>query len=141
MGRGHTQADAIKELLEMPQDNPTRAGLMECMVRWQASVLATHQTTRTNAQEELLMNVDQLVQKWRNEAWNQGIEKGRQKGLIEGRRQSALLVLKGRFGDEHPWENWLGRMDSPDAFDALVRLAIASEEVGDVVRWLESEVL
>ena len=109
MGRGEVQRRAAAELQALPQDHPLRAPVVLLVVRWRAMIGASG-AKLTPVEREFLMNVDQIVQKWHDDALREGLVRGRQEGRQEGRqagrleaaREVLLNLVERRFGPPPP---------------------------------------
>ena len=82
LGRGAVQAGAMKELLEMDEEEPLREGTLELLVGWRESLPAS--TDQSEEEREMAMNLDRIY-----EGWEQKIK-------AEGKAEAVLTVLDGR---------------------------------------------
>ena len=101
MGAGRTLQRAIAELKRLPRESPESAVALPVLLRYRLEV-PSDPAKRTNDDEEFLMSTHEIVEAWKREQRQAGIQEGRQEGLQEGRqegRQEAMLDLyEVRFG-------------------------------------------
>jgi hypothetical protein len=97
LGKGKTQNQAVRELLELPTENTYRQNVMELLVSWRVSVEI--QNILDEEDREVFMTLSQTYLEWkeatRREARQEGLEEGRQ----EERRRMIENLLQIRFGE------------------------------------------
>jgi hypothetical protein len=137
LGAGRVLKNAIVELKALSETAPERALALPVLLRLRLEVPADP-AARTSDDQEFLMDTQDIVEKWRNEAIQEGFTQGRAQGV-----QDALVQLyEARFGampadlrklieDTHDprtlngW-NTLAGTRSAEEFAAAVRAAHAS---------------
>jgi hypothetical protein len=90
-GAGSTLKQAIAELQALPAEAAERRLALPVLLRLRLTV-PTDPTQRTNDDQEFLMNTQDIVENWRREAIQEGLEQGERKVL--------LRQLRRRFGAE-----------------------------------------
>jgi len=87
LGKGSVQRQAISELLELPEQ-PLRTMVLENLTKLQ--IMLKKRTTRTQDEQDVMLNIDTLYEEWRNQA----IQEGRQEE--QSRQRSLILRLLTR---------------------------------------------
>ncbi|CCI17644.1 conserved hypothetical protein [Microcystis aeruginosa PCC 9807] len=115
LGKGKTQNQAVRELLELPIGNNYRQNVIELLVSWRVSVEI--QNILEEEDREVFMTLSQTYLEWkegvrrqareealeegrqaREEALEEGRQAGLQAGLQEARRGMIENLLQVRFG-------------------------------------------
>ncbi len=98
LGRGAVQAQAVRQLLEMPEREPLRDGTLRLLVAWQQSLPPPGQ--QSEEERELAMNWEQVYERWERKVMAkgmaEGMAEGMAKGKAEGKAEAVLAVLEGR---------------------------------------------
>ncbi len=115
LGKGKTQNQAVRELLELPIGNNYRQNVIELLLSWRVSVEI--QNILEEEDREVFMTLSQTYLEWkegvrrqareealeegrqaREEALEEGLQAGLQAGLQEARRGMIENLLQVRFG-------------------------------------------
>lgn len=104
LGKGKTQNQAVRELLELPIGNNYRQNVIQLLVSWRVSVEI--QNILEEEDREVFMTLSQTYLEWkegvrrqaREEALEEGRQAGLQAGLQEARRGMIENLLQVRFG-------------------------------------------
>jgi hypothetical protein len=113
LGAGSVLKHAISELQALPAEAPERTLALPVLLRLRLTV-PTDPAQQTRDDQEFLMDTQDIVETWRREAIQEGLE--------QGERKLLLRLLQRRFGAE---------MDST----AEQRIRVASAEQVEV--WAE----
>ncbi|MFN6185724.1 MAG: Rpn family recombination-promoting nuclease/putative transposase [Microcystis sp.] len=87
LGRGKTQNQAVRELLELPQGNAFRENVLELLISWRVNMEINN--ILETEDREVFMTLSQTYQEWK-EATKQ---EGRQEGKLEGKLESIPRLL------------------------------------------------
>jgi len=93
LGAGSTLRQAIAELQALPAEAAERRLVLPILVRFRLTV-PTDPAQQTTDDQEFLMDTQDIVEVWRQEA----IEEGVKQGLEQGERKLLLRQLRRRFG-------------------------------------------
>jgi len=93
IGRGNFQKQAIDELEALTPDNPFRKATLELLYNLQQNLQVTQ--NQDEEDRELLMRLAPLYQQDREQA----IQEGEQRGIQQGERLVVENLLKVRFGE------------------------------------------
>jgi len=93
LGAGSVLKHAIAELQALPEEAPERRLALPVLLRSRLAV-PTDPAQQTSDDQEFLMNTQDIVETWRREA----IQEGVQRGLEQGERKVLLRQLRRRFG-------------------------------------------
>jgi hypothetical protein len=92
---------ALEELEALPGPAPERALAMPILLRLRLTI-PTNPAEQTSAEQEFLMQTQDIVENWRREAVQEGLEAGVKQGLEAGVKQGVTRSLIGlyeaRFG-------------------------------------------
>ncbi|MCZ8362673.1 MAG: flagellar assembly protein H, partial [Microcystis sp. LE19-251.1A] len=96
LGRGKTQNQAVRELLELPQGNAFRENVLELLISWRVSMEINN--ILETEDREVFMTLSQTYQEWkeatkregRQEGLERGLEQGLERGLERGLEQGKL---------------------------------------------------
>lgn len=97
MGAGRTLQRAIAELKGLPRESPESAVALPVLLRYRLEV-PSDPVKRTSDDEEFLMSTHEIVEAWKREQRQVGIQEGRQEGRHEGLQQAMLDLYEARFG-------------------------------------------
>lgn len=97
IGRGNVQKQAIDELEALLPTNPFRKAALELLYNLQQNLQVTQ--NRDADDRELLMRLAPLYQQDREQAIQEGEQRGLQTGLQQGERLVVENLLKVRFGE------------------------------------------
>jgi len=89
LGAGSVLKHAIGELQALPAEAPERRLALPVLLRLRLTV-STDPAQQTSNDQEFLMNTQDIVENWRREAIQQGLE--------QGERKLLLRLLRRRFG-------------------------------------------
>jgi hypothetical protein len=95
LGRGKVQRRAFDELLRLPANHPLRGGTWRRVLRWRTE--AESAANPSEADRELIMNSERLLQQWERRLRREGKVEGKAEGKAEGLRV-AVLDLCEAFG-------------------------------------------
>ena len=98
LGKGSVQRQAISELLELPEQ-PLKTMVLENLTKLQ--IMLKKRTTRTQDEQDVMLNIDTLYEEWRNEAIQQGRdeEQARQRSLILRQLTRKIGMLSDEWSD------------------------------------------
>ena len=115
LGAGQVLKQAIAELKALRTEDPARSLALPLLVRLRLEI-PTDPAQRTDDDQEFLMQTQDIVETWRQEAIQEGVKKGVQQG------ECAVLLrqLRQRFGD---------------AVDAHVEQRIATASIEQIDLW------
>jgi hypothetical protein len=107
LGAGSVLKQAITELQSLPADEPERRLALPALLRLRLAV-PTDPAQQTKEDQEFLMDTQDVVEAWLQEAIQkgvkqgveQGVKQGLQQGIQQGERKLLLLQLRQRFGAE-----------------------------------------
>jgi hypothetical protein len=116
LGAGSTLKQALVELLALPAEAPERRLVLPILLRLRLTV-PNDPAEQTSDDQEFLMDTQDIVDAWRREAVQEGLQQG-----LERERKLLLRLLRRRFGAE---------VDS----ETERRVAVASSEQVEV--WAE----
>jgi len=88
---------ALQELQALPDDAPERRLVYPVLVRLRLAI-PPDPIQQTTDQKEFLMTTQDIVETWRQQAIQEGLEKGEKRGLERGAANSLLLFYEARFG-------------------------------------------
>ena len=94
LGAGSVLKHAIAELHALPADAPERRLALPVLLRLRLTV-PIDPAQQTSDDQEFLMNTQDIVETWRREAIQEGVQQG-----LERERKLLLRLLRRRFGTE-----------------------------------------
>jgi hypothetical protein len=83
LGRDATQKQAIEEIRALPEDNALRNHVEGLLFRWR--IYVESQDKLTSDDKELVMNLSQIYQDWREKTLREGRKEGQQEERICGK--------------------------------------------------------
>jgi hypothetical protein len=96
LGKGNVQKQAINEIGQLPPNHPLRSNALLLLSNLQATIQASQNIDRED--RELVMELSPLLLQWRDEALQEGEERGLQRGVRRERRATIENLLRVRFG-------------------------------------------
>ena len=115
LGAGQVLKQAIAELKVLRTEDPARSLSLPLLVRLRLEI-PTDPAQRTDDDQEFLMQTQDIVETWRQEAIQEGVKQGSQQGECT----VLLRQLRQRFGD---------------AVDAHVEQRIATASIEQIDLW------
>jgi uncharacterized protein DUF4351 len=105
LGAGSVLKQAIAELQSLPVDEPERRLALPVLLRLRLA-MPTDPAQQTSEDQEFLMDTQDVVEAWRQEAIQEGVKEGVKQGLAQGVKQGLeqgerkllLRQLRRRFG-------------------------------------------
>jgi predicted transposase/invertase (TIGR01784 family) len=97
LGRGSVQSQAIIELEALPLDHPYQKATLELVYNLREN-LRVNQELETD-DRELIMRLEPLYQRNREQAKEEGRQEGKQEGKQEGEKNLILRLLHRRIGE------------------------------------------
>ena len=97
LGSGATQKQAIEEIRALKKDNALRNHVEGLLFRWRIYVVES-QDELTSDDKELIMNLSQIYQDWREKTLREGWKEGQKEGQKEERSLFVENLLRFRFG-------------------------------------------
>jgi hypothetical protein len=94
LGAGSTLRQALAELQAGPAEAPERRLVLPVLLRLRLTV-PTDPAQQTSDDQEFLMDTQDIVENWRREAVQEGLQQG-----LERERKLLLRLLRRRFGAE-----------------------------------------
>jgi hypothetical protein len=91
LGRGKTQNQAVRELLELPQGNAFRENVLELLISWRVSMEINN--ILETEDREVFMTLSQTYQEWKEATKREGQQEGRQEGRQEAKLESIPRLL------------------------------------------------
>jgi predicted transposase/invertase (TIGR01784 family) len=91
LGRGKTQNQAVRELLEFPQGNAFRENVLELLISWRVSMEINN--ILETEDREVFMTLSQTYQEWKEATKREGQQEGRQEGRQEAKLESIPRLL------------------------------------------------
>jgi len=91
LGRGKTQNQAVRELLELPQGNAFRENVLELLISWRVSMEINN--ILETEDREVFMTLSQTYQEWKEATKREGRQEGRQEGKLEAKLESIPRLL------------------------------------------------
>lgn len=91
LGKGHTQKQAVDEVIAIDAKKPKRAAILKLLSNWKISIELTEQSA---ADEELMMVLSQAYLEWEQQTEQRGEQRGLQ------RERSLILRLLSRWRTE-----------------------------------------
>ncbi|APR84340.1 Hypothetical protein A7982_09689 [Minicystis rosea] len=141
LGAGRVLKRAIAELKALPEGAPERDLALPVLLRLRLEVPA-NPAARTSDDQEFFMDTQDIVEKWRNEAIQEGVVEGRRLGAEIALSHALIRLYEARFGalpmdlqtrienthDVRTLESWLVLAGTGTADDlaAAIRAARAS---------------
>jgi len=86
LGRGHVQAQAVRELAALGERDPLRDATLELLIAWQQSLPPPAE--QSEDERELTMNLERVYERWER--------KTLARGKAEGKAEAVLAVLDAR---------------------------------------------
>jgi hypothetical protein len=117
LGAGQVLKRAIAELKALDDDAPERMLALPTLVRLRLEIPADP-SEQTSDDQEFLMDTQDIVERWRQEAFQQG----ERAGFQEGERAVLLRQLRRRFSAQ---------------VDAVVELRVATASTEQIETWAE----
>jgi len=121
LGAGRVLRQAIADLKALEHDALERRLALPILVRLRLAVLADP-TQRTTDDQEFLMDTEDIVEAWRQEAIREGFQQGERAGFQQGERAVLLRLLRRRFGA---------------SIDSTIELRVAVASSEQIERWTE----
>ncbi|UZO76611.1 flagellar assembly protein H [Microcystis aeruginosa str. Chao 1910] len=87
LGRGKTQNQAVRELLELPQGNAFRENVLELLISWRVNMEINN--ILETEDREVFMTLSQTYQEWKEATKREG----RLEGKLEGKLESIPRLL------------------------------------------------
>jgi predicted transposase/invertase (TIGR01784 family) len=87
LGRGKTQDQGVRELLELPQGNIFRQTVLELLISWRVNMEINN--TLETEDREVFMTLSQTYLEWKEATKREG----RQEGKLEGKLESIPRLL------------------------------------------------
>ncbi|MBN3870254.1 hypothetical protein [Nostoc sp. JL33] len=97
ISRGNVQKQAIDELEALTPDNPFRKAALELLYNLQQNLQVTQ--NQDEEDRELLMRLAPLYKQDREQAIQEGEQRGLETGIQQGERLVVENLLKVRFGE------------------------------------------
>jgi flagellar biosynthesis/type III secretory pathway protein FliH len=119
LGAGQVLKQAIAELKALRAEAPERSLALPLLVRLRLEI-PTDPSQRTDDDQEFLMQTQDIVETWRQEAIQEGVKKGVKQGVQQGECAVLLRQLRKRFGD---------------AVDAHVEQRVATASIEQIDLW------
>jgi hypothetical protein len=119
LGAGQVLKQAIAELKALRTEDPARSLALPLLVRLRLEI-PTDPAQRTDDDQEFLMQTQDIVETWRQEAIQEGVKQGVKQGIQQGECAVLLRQLRQRFGD---------------AVDAHVEQRIATASIEQIDLW------
>ena len=119
LGAGQVLQQAIAELKALRTEDPARSLALPLLVRLRLEI-PTDPAQRTDDDQEFLMQTQDIVETWRQEAIQEGVKQGVKQGIQQGECAVLLRQLRQRFGD---------------AVDAHVEQRIATAPIEQIDLW------
>nr|NCS12457.1 Rpn family recombination-promoting nuclease/putative transposase [Microcystis aeruginosa G13-09] len=91
LGRGKTQNQAVRELLELPQGNAFRENVLELLISWRVSMEINN--ILETEDREVFMTLSQTYQEWKEATKREGQREGLQEGKLEAKLESIPRLL------------------------------------------------
>ncbi|WNF15225.1 flagellar assembly protein H [Microcystis aeruginosa] len=88
LGRGKTQNQAVRELLELPQGNAFRENVLELLISWRVSMEINN--ILETEDREVFMTLSQTYQEWKEATKREGRQEGLERGLERGKLEAKL---------------------------------------------------
>ncbi|MFM7475783.1 MAG: flagellar assembly protein H, partial [Microcystis aeruginosa] len=88
LGRGKTQNQAVRELLELPQGNAFRENVLELLISWRVSMEINN--ILETEDREVFMTLSQTYQEWKEATKREGKIEGKLEGKLEGELEGKL---------------------------------------------------
>lgn len=98
LGKGKTQTQAIREVIQLSQEDNKWDKLVEMFASWRKN-LELNSNVNDEEVRELIMSLSPAYLKQREEWKQEGIEEGRQEGILDGQRLMVESLLAVRFGN------------------------------------------
>jgi hypothetical protein len=90
LGRGEVQAQAVRELARMSEQEPLRDGTLALLVAWRQALPPPAQ--QSEADRELKMTLEQVYERWERKVKAEG----KAEGEALGKAKAVVAVLEGR---------------------------------------------
>jgi hypothetical protein len=96
LGRGRVQEQAIIELQALPLNHPYQKITLELVYNLRENLRINQELDRDD--RELVMRLEPLYQRDREQAKQEGREEGREEGIIDGEKRLVIRLLNRRIG-------------------------------------------
>ncbi len=97
LGKGLIQQQAIAEVIALPKQDIRRSAVVKLLATWKVSIEVS---SLIDAEErELIMNLSQAYLEWEQETELRGVERGKEIGKEQERREIVENLLLARFGE------------------------------------------
>ena len=125
LGKGFVQRQAIAELLQLPEQ-PLKTMVLENLTKLQ--IMLKKRQSRTQDEQELMLNIDVLYEEWRNQIVQEG--ESRQRSLILRQLTRRIGVLSDEWCDRV-------RSLSMEQIEILGEALLDFQDAEDFRVWLE----
>ena len=125
LGKGSVQRQAIAELLQLPEQ-PLKTMVLENLTKLQ--IMLKKRQSRTQDEQELMLNIDVLYEEWRNQIVQEG--ESRQRSLILRQLTRRIGVLSDEWCDRV-------RSLSMEQIEILGEALLDFQDAEDFRVWLE----
>jgi Domain of unknown function (DUF4351) len=139
-GRDQVQAQAVREVLALPDHHPYKYQTIEHLARLQMNLQARRNESRLF--KEVAMNLSPVYDEWRektvSEGREQGISLGREQGIPFGQLELLKRQLTAKFDRLSPQIlEPLDRLNSEQLSELAIAL-LSFGELADFDRWLQA---
>ncbi|MUG95991.1 DUF4351 domain-containing protein [Scytonema sp. UIC 10036] len=134
LGRGQVQEQAILELAGLPSDHPYQQATLELVYDLRENLRVNRDINKDD--RELIMRLEPLYQRHREQAKEEGRIEGRQEGRLEGEQRLVMRQLNRLFGEIDASLTQQIRELSPEQLEALGEVLLDFCEVADLQTWL-----
>jgi hypothetical protein len=128
LGKGHTQEQAIRELIALSRENSFRSRALELLASWRITI-ETAELIDVETQE-LIMQLSPAYTKWREETL--------QEGQQEGEARLVLRLLDRRVGELSPEVRSQIQSLSLPQLESLGEALLDFSQPSDLQNWLRS---
>jgi hypothetical protein len=101
LGAGAVLKRAVAELTELQAESPERTLALPILLRLRLT-MPSDPVKQTTDDQEFLMDTEDIVEKWRQTAIQEGVargvEQGRAQGVAQGIGRSVIMFYEARFG-------------------------------------------
>lgn len=97
LGKGLIQQQAIAEVIALPKQDIRRSAVVKLLATWKVSIEVSSEIDAE--QRELIMNLSQAYLEWEQETELRGVERGKEIGKEQERREIVENLLLARFGE------------------------------------------
>lgn len=135
MGKGQVQQQAIQELLALPEDEAYKQQTIENLAILRLNLDADIQLKTEN--QEVIMNLTPVYEKWRQETLNEGIKQGIEQGIEQEEKTLIFRQLIWKLGSLPLTLEGRIQQLNPNQLERLGVALLEFRQLQDLEHWLD----